>query len=239
MCYNIYMKSRSSFFLIVIIVIIAAIAIAGYFMDKKTRSVAVPVVPAVSTTTVPTTDPFMGIPFPTVTSTADTSSWETYTDRELGYSVSYPSNIVISHDAGALILAFPKSLYFHWPLQDDAKLTITVASTCPAILTKGGLSGPNGSLPEAFSLNGLDFNRMIGTDVAAGNRYFEIAYDTVSNGFCYHMDFLDHGANGAGLYVDDSSLIKRYDDAHTIDLARTVDSLNAIVGSFRILAQKP
>lgn len=142
-----------------------------------------------------------------------------------------------STDAGILTLTFPKNLYFRWPLLDDATLKVTAIPTCPGI-TASGLGG--GVAPISFSLNGYVWKRTNGLGAAAGNLYLEIAYDTLatstSGQTCYHIGFLDHGANGAGLYVDDASLIRRYDAAHEADLAAVIDDLNAIVASFRILA---
>ena len=78
-----------------------------------------------------------------------------------------------------------------------------------------GSPGPSGyrRSDRAF-LNGYSFTRIEGGDVAAGNIYRELAYDTQANGVCFHIDILDHGANGAGLYVGDQSLIAKYDATH-------------------------
>ena len=61
-------------------------------------------------------------------STVDTSSWLSYSNAASGYSIRYPSNLSVNADAsGSLTLSFPKDQYFHWPLLDDAKVTITAS----------------------------------------------------------------------------------------------------------------
>jgi hypothetical protein len=163
-------------------------------------------------------------------STADTSLWQTYSNAAEGYSTRYPSNLSVNKDdAGNLVLAFPKDQYFHWPLLDDAKITITASSSCPTVIN----DRPD-SQPTTLDLNGYTFTRTEGGDVGAGNIYRELAYDMRAGGICYHIDFLDHGSNGAGLYVGDQSLIASYDAIHTNDLTSVVDVFNAIVNTFRL-----
>jgi hypothetical protein len=163
-------------------------------------------------------------------STADTSSWRVYSDKAARYSIRYPANLSVNADvAGALVLAFPKDLYFHWPLLDDAKVTISAGSSCPAVPS----NRPN-SEPVALTVNGYAFSRIEGGDVGAGNIYRELAYDTEAKGVCYHIDLLDHGTNGAGFYVGDQSLITSYDSAHTDDLSSVIDIFNGIVNTFRL-----
>jgi len=173
------------------------------------------------------TDPTLMSP---ASSTADTSSWRTYSNATEGYSIRYPANFSINTDvSGDLVLAFPKDQYFHWPLLDDAKITITASSSCPTIIN----DRPD-SQPTSLVLNGYSFTRTEGGDVGAGNIYRELAYDTQAGGICYHIDFLDHGANGAGLYVGDQSLIAAYDATHTVDLTAAVNVFNATINTFRL-----
>jgi len=178
------------------------------------------------------TDPTLMSP---ASSTAGTSSWRTYSNTaganaSAGYSLRYPSNLSINTDiAGNIVLAFPKDQYFHWPLLDDAKITIIASSSCPTVIN----DRPD-SQPTTLTLNGYSFTRTEGGDVGAGNIYRELAYDTQAGDICYHIDFLDHGANGAGLYVGDQSLIASYDAIHTTDLTGVVSVFNAIVNTFRL-----
>ncbi len=224
-------------YLAIFVLVIAGIAIAGYhFMDRKpaTPVIDLPVSatpPSASTTAARGAD----IPLPGTT-TPDMSDWKVYSNDSAGYSIAYPGNAMISADSGILSVIFPKNAYFHWPLLDNAKVTVSVATSCPALESENLLSD-NGASPE-FTLNGYDFRRTIADGVAAGNRYREIAYDTTVGGSCYHIYLYDHGANGAGLYVDSAALIKKYDDVHDADFSNLISAFNAMVGTFRILAQK-
>ena len=144
--------------------------------------------------------------------------------------MEYPPNLVENATGGVLSLAFPKDGYFHWPLLDDAKVTVSVATTCPQIVSY------QQAQTQKFTLNGLPFTRTVGFDVGAGNRYLEIAYDTISAGKCYHFYFIDHGTNGAGFYVNDSSLIKKYDSQHDKDLSAVLSAVNGMAANLHILA---
>ncbi|MDE2038182.1 MAG: hypothetical protein KGI69_03120 [Patescibacteria group bacterium] len=168
------------------------------------------------------------IPLP-ASSTADTSSWLIYVDPSHKFSIEYPPGLTMSSSKGILTLAFPKNPYFHWPLLDDARVTVFATSTCPAV---------TGAQPaaEQLSVGSLPFTRTVGTDVGAGNLYTEVAYDTLGAGVCYRIDFFDHGTNGAGFYVDDASLIQRYDAQHASDMASIYNILGAMVQSFKALS---
>jgi len=171
------------------------------------------------------------------------SSWLTHSfsqqgsDRQssstMSFSITYPSDLVANNISNAssseIVLAFPKEKYFHWPLQDDARITITASSSCvdltipksPEIAT------------STFSLNGYSYSVMRGGDVGAGNLYHEVLYTTEVNNQCYSFSFFDHGSNGAGLYVDDQALIQRYDSQHSTDFSQAMSIFNAIIASFR------
>ena len=236
------MKSR--FAVLLVLVVIAALAVTGYFMSKNAAAPAAPVTPSSSgeatstdggtdaSSAVPaTTSPSLAIPLPDGSSSADLSAWTQYSNPAKGYSLSYPADLIRATETdGSVSLSFPKNVYFHWPLLDDATITIAVGPTCPAI-TAAGLGGD--VRPESFTLNGQIWKRTMGIGAAAGNRYEEIAYDLAQNGTCYHIGFLDHGANGSGLYVDDASLIAKYDATHDTDLQTVILILNTIVGTFK------
>lgn len=248
------MTSRPLVFLGIIIIIIAGIAAAGYVLNGRN---ALPN-DASSDSTGTTTEATTSSTFYNATSTSsatgsstadngsststlaysvpvpdpkaiDTTAWLINVDNKNGFSIEYPSNLTLNTDGS---FSFPKNLYYHWPLLDDSKVTISTAPKCPVLTADGGRAG----VPVQFSLNGNKFAQSIGTDVGAGQLYTEIAYDTTMNGSCYHIDFLDHGTNGAGFYVDDNSLIKKYDDQHTADMAAVIAILNGMVSTFHVLA---
>ena len=174
--------------------------------------------------------PLSSIPFPAST-TVNTASWAIFVDNADGYSFEHPADMTQNILNGSAVFSFPKNAYFHWPMLDDAKVSVTVAPSCPKITAVAA-----GQAPVQFALNGYQFTRTIGSDVGAGQLYTEVAYDTQANGNCYHIDFLDHATNGAGFYVDDASLIAKYNAEHVADLVSAVAAFNGIVGSFHILA---
>ncbi|MDD5165643.1 MAG: hypothetical protein PHG25_03900, partial [Candidatus Pacebacteria bacterium] len=151
-------------------------------------------------------------------STISTNAWKTYTNNELGFSVKYPKDLVLNADfPGSLILAVPKDKYFHWPLLDDTKITVTASSSCPSFVS--GFAPDN---VASVSVDDIVFVRSESADVAAGNVYRELAYDMMSNGLCYRLSLFDHGANGAGLYVSGQALVSQYDAQHQADIDKLV-----------------
>ncbi len=163
---------------------------------------------------------------PTATTTVPTS-WKSHEYPDLALAVSYPNNLIVRREGDALVLAFPKDTYFHWPLLDDARITITATSTCA-----------EGSVPQlastTFSMNGYSFMASQGNEGAAGNRYSEVIYSTEGQSRCYSFSLLDHGANGAGLYVSGQALIDKYDAQHDVDIASIGEVFNSVAYSFRI-----
>jgi len=251
------MTSRPLVILGVIIIVIAAITAAGYAMngrsisyssaidqsnsaDQSNASSTAPagISPAFyQSTTTPdiSADPNSSnsngsIPF-LASTTVSTASWTAFTDKADGYSFKHPADLSQNVLNGGAVFSFPKNSYFHWPLLDDAKVTVTVSPACPKI-TDAAVD----QSPVSFAMNGYQFTRTIGSDVGAGQLYTEVAYDTHANGNCYHIDFLDHATDGAGFYVDDASLIAKYDAQHVSDLTSAISIFNGIINSFRILA---
>ncbi len=233
------MSSRPLVILGVIIILIAVIAGAGYVMHTDSaapaaHSTSTPsnteygISPATSTPMASTT--WQSIPLPAATTTVNTTSWPIQVDAQEGYSIEYPQNFVPSVNEGVFVLIVPKT-YFHWPLQDDVKITVSASTSCPDII-----GGGSKSAAATYTLNGHAFTRRIGTDAGAGNRYVEIADDTKSKGICYHVSLLDHGTNGAGFYVDDRALAAKYDAQHDADFSAVLSLFNAMISSLRILA---
>ncbi len=233
------MSSRSLVILFVSVILLAFASLVGYVMYERSHRTLIlppgttntqPSSQATSTSNASSSAPY-SFPLPVAAPSINMASWPMYVDNELGYSIEYPSGFLPGAHEGVFTLAVPKGTYFHWPLQDDVKITILASSSCPKVI-----EGAASSSPISYSLNGRKFTRTIGTDVGAGNRYLEIADDTKANGVCYHISLLDHGTNGAGFYVDDPSLIQKYDAQRDADLAAVVSIFNAMVSSLRILA---
>ena len=204
-------------------------------LNKRTNEQAAQTISAsLATTTASSTnqtDSNYTIDLPRATTTTPTT-WKTYTNTQLGYSISYPRNLILSAASDTLTLSFPKEIYFHWPLLDDVTLKITASSTCPDMMVP---TGPF-TATTTFSLNGYSFNVTEGDDAGAGNRYQEIAYDTFGNNACYHISMFDHGVNGAGFYVEGQALIQKYDNQHDTDMQAVISILNSATNSFRLQA---
>ncbi len=162
----------------------------------------------------------------------DTSTWKTYKNDEQGYSIKYPVNLISSSRGSTLTLLFPKNIYFSWPLQDDARVTVTVSESCTPLMV------PNifGVASSTFTLNKYSFSTSEGHEGAAGNIYSDLVYDTEANGVCYHFSLYVSGSNGSSLYVENRSLVERYDAEHEVNSGRVLDIFNSIVNSFRLYA---
>lgn len=166
----------------------------------------------------------------TATSSADTSSWKTYSNDELGYEFKYPRELVLNDGGMSLILAFPKKAYFHWPLEDDAKLTIVASSSCSSSM----LIARDRIATSTLIVDGKKYVTAATTDMGAGNRYSETYYEIKGNGVCYSLVYYNHGTNGAGFYVNDPVLIKKYDGQHADDMRNVDDVIYGILKTFRL-----
>lgn len=209
---------------LVIIIALAILGMVGYtsydYIKQKNSLKFTPIVTetATSTTTVNTVS--------VATSSVDTSKWKSYKNDELGYSIKYPDDLIINYDESRLIIAFPQKNYFHWPLLDDVKLTLIATSSC---LIK------NASTTE-FTINDRLYrveSDMI--DAAMGTRWHETVYAINKDNTFYKITVSIRGTNGAGFYVDDQALIKKYDNQHDIDATQVNATIWAILGSFEKL----
>jgi hypothetical protein len=148
----------------------------------------------------------------TASTTIDRSTWKTYTSSaEVNtYSVSYPRDFILTKNAQNFSATIPRGTYVHWPLEDDVK--INASTTC-----SGGVMDTGKSITAILENNGYLIQKTTKQDVAAGNRYEEIVYKVIRPQFgsrCLELSFLIHGANGAGLIVDNVTLVKKYNDIH-------------------------
>jgi hypothetical protein len=239
------------FIVLIFLVIIGIFAVAGYNFISNftyTRHITLPPQLLASSSTDATssgdglilntpadvfgqTDPSALNP---ASSTIDTTSWHMYVNNSLGFTIQYPKGMLVNPDIpDSFVMVVPKDQYFHWPLLDDVKITVSASSTCPQIAS-GAI------FPEATTTvaNGYTFTRSEGSDVGAGNIYREMAFDVTKDNICYHIDMLDHGTNGAGFYVSDQDLITRYNNQHQSDLNAVVAIFITMVDSFRLISPK-
>ncbi len=228
-------------FLILFLLLLAVIGAGGYFgvryliTTKKADEQATKTISETMASSTDGTDLAYKLDLPTATTTVP-SGWKNYTNTKLGYSISYPSNLLFSAPSASsaspdtLTLTFPKDAYFHWPLQDDVVLRLTASSSCPDVIVP---TGPF-TAETSFSANGYSFAVTENDDAGAGNRYQEVIYETQGNGMCYHLSLYNHGVNGAGFYVDGQALIQKYDSQHDVDLKAVISVFNSIVTSLRL-----
>jgi hypothetical protein len=211
------------FQILVIVIALAILSIVGYtsydYIKQKNSVRFTPIEITPVATTTPST-------ISVATSTVDTSNWKSYKNEELGYSIKYPDSLITNYDSSKLIIAFPKKDYFHWPLLDDVKLTVIATSTC----MKGTASTTDFSINDRLYKIESDTN-----EAGAGSRWTETVYAISGNGICYKISVNTKGTNGAGFYVDDQTLIKKYDNQHELDSATVKGIIWGILGSFETI----
>jgi len=223
-------KNQSIVLAAVIIGAIIVLVAGYYFYGKSHGTQSFPVVPA---------------PSPMATSTAvvvvassteqapqgaavDTSTWETYLNFEVGFSIKYPKNLLLdSSDSSIFKVTFPKATYFSTVYSDDVVVSVVTGVTCQPIIYSG-----HGEGAENIVINGINFLRNRTEDVAAGNLYNDVTYDTMRNGVCYRILFHDHRANGAGLYESDPAKIAALTTARDAEFAHVSTIVSAMLSSF-------
>lgn len=208
---------------LVLIVALTILSIVGYssysYIKEKNSLKFTPIVVDMGTST-----PSLKT-YSVATSSVDTSSWKKYKNDELGYSIRYPEDMIINYDELKLLIAFPQKNYFHWPLLDDVKLTLLATSSCQTINASSSQVTINDRTYDIESDN---------TDAAMGSRWRETIYKINNDSICYKIYVSSRGTNGAGFYVDDQSLIKKYDNQHEIDAVNVDAIIRGILGSFEL-----
>jgi hypothetical protein len=223
------MKSKTSLIILVVIIIIAAVFLVFDQIHAPTSSTSI---------TSSTTSNQSQSSTSTATSSIDTSSWKSFSNGQPAFSIKYPADLAFSTSTiptidGPYLLAlqFPKDIYFSTVLKDEADVIVTASSTCSAVE-----QGPINHGPETLVLGGKTFIENQISDVAAGNRYLTITYDTIANNLCYRITFFNHGANGAGLYLAGTDAINAADTTHDAELSNIEAIVTAMVGTFSLTA---
>jgi len=228
--YNPVMKKNISAVILIVVLIVAVV----FLVIDQFKGSTVSIVTSSST-------PQNAATSSTTDSSVNISAWKAYTSLgQPAFSIKYPPDLVSSVSVvptidGPYLLAlqFPKDVYFSTVLKDEADVIVTASSTCPTVEP-----GPIDHGPQTIDMNGLTFTENQVSDVAAGNRYLTITYDTIANNRCYRITFFDHGANGAGLYLSDPAAIKAADSAHDAELARIESIVSAMVSTFGTAASQ-
>lgn len=217
-----------------IILILLCVLFIGYYLISRGSAVNYTAATSYGTTTSTSTTPTppeVVSSTTTDTSVIDTSNWKTYSNYELGFSMMYPPDLGLdTSDPSQIVMTFPKT-YFSTVLKDDVTVTAAVHTTCDP-LTAGG---QNTITNQNITVKGINFVENEVNDVAAGNRYETITYDTDKNSACYRITFVDHGANGAGLYISDPVQIKKADAQHDIELAHVTSIFNQMLSTFTFI----
>jgi hypothetical protein len=218
-------SSKTSIVILVVIIILAAI----FFVFDQIHAPTNPSATSSSTTQGETVSS-------TSTSSIDTSTWRSYSNTQPPFSIKYPADLVFSTSTiptidGPYLLAlqFPKDIYFSTVLKDEVDVIVTASSTCPVVE-----QGPINKGPETLNINGTTFIKNEINDVAAGNRYLVITYDTIQSGLCYRITFFNHGANGAGLYLGGEAAAKIADTTHDAELSNTEAIVTVMVSTFSL-----
>lgn len=212
------------FFGIVIIFILIFAGFIGYevykYLDQKNSLQFVPIVldTASSTDVVANSTSTVSI-----VTKVDTSKWKMIDNTELGYSVKYPENLIVNKDELTLILAFPTKSYFHWPLEDEFRVTIIATSSCET------------KKLEKITINNKDIYLVSQSeDGALGTIFKEKTYMLNGNDSCYKIIVNSRGTNGADRVLDDPALIKKYNKQHEDEVKVVWDIINSIIYSFEI-----
>jgi hypothetical protein len=160
------------------------------------------------------------------------SDWKRYEKPEWEYQVAYPQNLSEQTTRSGVTLTFPRAAYFHWPLQDEARIVINATTTCPVLTDERGST-------STVMMNDTQFTRLESVDPGAGQVTRTLFYATATDAACYTFNLTIHGARGADLYVDDPQKIAEYDAVHMSDIVRVTRIFNTIVSNFSLIPSDP
>ena len=225
---NTQYKNQSTMLAIIIIGVIIVVVVGYYLYSLSSGTPSFPIVTAPSTTA---TSTVVVATSSSQSTQIDTSSWQIYTNSELGYAIQYPVGLIIDSSAPGLFKAsFPRAHYFSTVYGDDVSLSVYVNADCPPII-EGSREAPATNI----TIGGIDFVKKTSGDVAAGNVYEIVGYNTLNNNACYQIIFSDHHANGAGLYENDPVKMAALTTARDTEFAHVTAIVNAMISSFTFI----
>lgn len=163
-----------------------------------------------------------------IVSNADRSNWKKYSNQEFGYELEYPSDLILNQADSSLLLAFPKKIYFSWPLLDDAKVVVSASSTC--LVDKTLVDERVSTSTVVVGDRIIELGEI--SDIGAGNIHKTMIFSMNGGNICHNLTFDSKGANGAGLFVGDSSVREKYDQEHKVNYDRVIDIVYGILESF-------
>lgn len=169
------------------------------------------------------------------TTTIDTSSWQTYLNYELGFSMEYPNNVTAddTSDPGTVTFTFPTS-YFSTVMKDTDSVSVAVSATCTPVTS---YSDQEPSLPSQTAIiNGVTFVENQQADIGAGNHDARTIYDTDQNSSCYRITSSEHGANDASFFgISDPAEIAEVNAAHQADADHVEAVADAMIQTFTFI----
>jgi hypothetical protein len=218
-------------FVFVIVVPVVAFFVGKSYQELKAVQALTP--REISTTTETTPIPVGTTAAASTTTTFPTeiatSTWKEYKNDELGFSIKYPSDLVIVPDTHSTSVTFKfPDTYFSTVMKDQVVVSVYAERLCSPVV----LSGHEGTISENMMVGGINFTRNEQYEIAAGNRYLTRTYDVIRNQVCYRTTFFVHGANGAGLYESDPAKIKEIDIVHDRELQYVTEIFGKMLESF-------
>jgi hypothetical protein len=111
----------------------------------------------------------------------DMSTWKTYSNYELGFSIQYPPDLTVDvSNPSALVLTFPSSYFVG--SRETSSVSVEISSSCTMVPS------------QAVDLNGISFAKNYQNNVST--------YYSDNNGVCYTLAYASDGASDA-TNVDD------------------------------------
>lgn len=144
------------------------------------------------------------------------SNWQTYTDPASGVSVKAPSGLTSTTTAqNGYSLIFPTTTpYVNTHLLHEIRIDITASTTgCNSYISDLGMAATT-----SVAINGVNFERGLWSDAAAGSVYGGVGYKTTRGNLCYYVVLFTRSTNGEGFYTSDQDQIKKIDALQAIDI---------------------
>jgi hypothetical protein len=176
-----------------------------------------------------------------ITAPIATSTWQTYINYELGFSMQYPPDVTAddTSDPGTVTFTFPAT-YFSTVMKDSDSVSVVVSTTCTPVtsFSDAPANSPDSALayPQTVvvgGVNGVSFTENIQSDIGAGNHGTRFIYDTNQNNSCYRITSSAQGPNDAGVFgISDPAEIAEVNAAHTASAAYVAAIANVMIQSF-------
>ena len=111
---------------------------------------------------------------------------------------------------------------------DDAKVVVSASSTC--LVDKTLVDERVSTSTVVVGDRIIELGEI--SDIGAGNIHKTMIFSMNGGNICHNLTFDSKGANGAGLFVCDSSVREKYDQEHKVNYDRVIDIVYGILESF-------